>query len=324
MTNLTGASPHTESNSDRRLLIGIFVAVATIAIIAVLATPVDNGPPLSTHSSAVDGAMALRLWLEKLGHPTTDLTSKPIVPGAEKTLFILDPDIGYSATEALTLQKWVRAGHTLILAGNISVINTLLKPYSVSLQYFFPDSDIAPAAAPVLIKPPTDKAEIQPDSRIETSRDDVATFLTSEGYPVLVSFPEQAGRVWVMSGVYPFTNIGLQNKATAKLVLNLLTSLDAGAVAFDEGAHGYSTDTADSVSSWLFTTPPGLSILLALVLTLVFLALRGRRFGRAVTLPQERLRREPVEYIQAIPSLFPPSVHPGDILQHYGAQLPPR
>src|SRR5258707_3727007 len=168
MTNSTGASPHTESTSDRRLLIGIFVAVAIIAIIAVLATPVDNGTPFSTHSSAVDGAMALRLWLEKLGHPTTDLTSKPIVPGAEKTLFILDPDIGYSATEAQTLQRWVRAGHTLILAGNISIINTLLKPFSISLQYFFPDSDIAYAVAPVPIKPPTDKAVIQPDSPTNT------------------------------------------------------------------------------------------------------------------------------------------------------------
>ena len=54
----------------------------------------------------------------------------------------------------------------------------------------------------------------------------------------------------------------------------------------------------------LLTTPPGLGLVLAFGLTFVFLALRGRRFGRIVPLPDETLRREPVEYIQAMANLY--------------------
>src|SRR5450432_3134276 len=131
--SLTGADRFT----DRRLLIGVIIALVIIAIVALIAGPANQGPPLSTHSSAPDGAMALRLWLEKLGHPTSEITSNPIVPGPENTLFILDPDSDYSDSEAVSLQQWVRAGHTLVLAGNVEILNELLRPYSVTLEYFY-------------------------------------------------------------------------------------------------------------------------------------------------------------------------------------------
>jgi Domain of unknown function (DUF4350) len=321
MSGPTDSRHDADGFADRRLLIGVIIALVIIAIVALIAGPANQGPPLSTHSSAPDGAMALRLWLEKLGHPTSEITSNPIVPGPENTLFILDPDSAYTDSEALLLQKWVRAGHTLVLAGNIESINQLLRPYSVSLLYYYPDSDTISPPAPILIRPPIDKAELQPLAYIDTSRDNVATFAVSDGKPVLVSFPEQAGKVWVMAAVYPFTNIGLQNQTTAKLTLNVLASLDTGPVAFDESRHGIGPGAADSVSSWLFTSAPGWGILLALALTLIFLTLRGRRFGRAIRLPNERLRREPVEYIQAIANLFRRSGQRSEILKHYRAQL---
>jgi hypothetical protein len=54
---------------------------------------------------------------------------------------------------------------------------------------------------------------------------------------------------------------------------------------------------------------------------MAFLALRWRRFGRAQPLPQDRLRREPVEYIQAMASLFQRSGQRSDILAHYRTQF---
>ena len=54
---------------------------------------------------------------------------------------------------------------------------------------------------------------------------------------------------------------------------------------------------------------------------MIFLALQGRRFGRAVPLPSDRLRREPVEYIQAMANLFRRSGQRAAILKHYRDQL---
>jgi hypothetical protein len=69
------------------------------------------------------------------------------------------------------------------------------------------------------------------------------------------------------------------------------------------------------------TTSPGWGVLSGFTLTFVFLSLRGRRFGKAVPLPDERLRREPVEYIQAMANLFRRSGQHGEILKHYRQQF---
>jgi hypothetical protein len=50
---------------------------------------------------------------------------------------------------------------------------------------------------------------------------------------------------------------------------------------------------------------------------MVFLVTRGRRQGVAIPLPDERLRREPVEYIQAMANLLRRSGQRTDTLRHY-------
>jgi hypothetical protein len=137
-----------------------------------------------------------------------------------------------------------------------------------------------------------------------------------------VSASHGAGRVWVSGALRPFTNLGLQDPGSARLVANLLAGFPPTfTVGFDEAAHGYGDPASQSLSGWLFGAAPGWGIVLALVITMIFLATRGRRFGRAVPLPDERLRRESVEYIYAMATLFRRSGQRSEILRHYDDQL---
>src|SRR5262249_56115150 len=107
---------------------------------------------------------------------------------------------------------------------------------------------------------------------------------------------------WVYTGLGAFSNRGLADPGNARMVLNMLAGVRPGAtVAFEEAKHGFGEQR--NFSAWLFTSPPGWGILLALGLTLVYFGLQGRRFGRAVPLPDERLRREPFAYIPPIANL---------------------
>jgi hypothetical protein len=127
--------------------------------------------------------------------------------------------------------------------------------------------------------------------------------------------------VWVSGALRPFSNLGLHDPGSSRLMVNLLAGLPSGAViGFDEARHGFS-ETPSSVMNWLVSVPPGWGILLALALTLVYLGLQGRRFGRALPLPDDRLRREPVEYIQAMANLFRRSGLRSEMLGHYRSQL---
>jgi hypothetical protein len=173
---------------------------------------------------------------------------------------------------------------------------------------------------PTLTVPPVDKVRADPLYTVETKRADLVVHLAAQHKPVLVSFGEGQGTVLIAGAFRPFTNRGLSDPGSARLVLNLLSRVRQGAlIGFDEARHGFGE--VQSLFGWLVGTAPGWGIILALALTMTYLAFRGRRFGRAVPLPSDRLRREPVEYIQAMANLFRRSGQRAEILKHYRGQL---
>jgi hypothetical protein len=181
-----------------------------------------------------------------------------------------------------------RRGHTLIAAGTGSAINSLITHYGVSLTSWHYTSSLS-QTTPALSNPPF--ATIEPSSAIATitiSRPDVAVHLVSEsGEPVLVSVLYGGGVVWVLGTVYPFTNQGLHTESNARLILNLLAHVPAGAViGFEEALRTPSEPQAQQqpggLTAWLVNSRAGWSILAAVGLVMAFLLLRGRRFGQPV------------------------------------------
>lgn len=305
--------------TDFKILAGALVALTVLIAIGVLITPTT--PPLSVRNSDPDGAMALRLWLEASGFNVREVLTLDELDSVD-VLFILEPYTLRPEADAYTLQTWAAEGNTLIIAGSPFMVNNLLMPYGVSVRYLFNGFETFYPAVPTLLNPAFNTVRGEAFARIETEREDAVYHLFVESNPVLASLNEGDGQVWIVGALRPFTNRGLHDPGSARLLSNLLATIPPDAViGFDEGVHGLGTLGGESFNAWLFGTSPGLGVLLIFGLTLLWLALRGRRFGRPVPLPDDRLRRESVEYIVAMATLFRRSGQRTEMLKHYEQQL---
>jgi hypothetical protein len=320
MNNQAGDSRF--SFSDAKLLLFALIGLVIIAVSVTLFLPTQDAPTLSVRSDKADGAMALRLWLESSGYQVSEMLHDPVQLGDQDAHFILNPLTPFTKSEVNSIKEWVRDGHTLILVGNPFLINDVARAFDVTEDYSYQDElpKTISQAQPLLLQPPVDTAEAQPDYTFSTNRTDLITYAYSNGKPSLVSFREGNGMVWLSGSLYMFSNRALHDLNNAAFILNMLNAIPRnGSVSFDEARHGFGS--TNSLQAWLFNTPSGWGVLLGVVLTMTFLAMRGRRFGRAVPLPDNRLRREPVEYIQAMANLFRRSGQRGEMLKHYRAHL---
>jgi hypothetical protein len=305
-----------------RALIGGLFGILVLAIFFTLVMPRPTGVPLSVRDDDANGGMVLALWLERSGYQVRQVLAKPIQVDDVDVLFVLNPISPYTDQEVQAVRDWVRRGNTLIVAGAPNMVNKLLEPFRVSVATLVLMDDTISPAAPTLLSPPFDKVQANPIYGIRGTRPDVIPHMLSGNTPILASFQEEEGTVWISGALRPFSNRGLSETESnsSRFVLNLLAHISRDSViGFDEAHHGF--DQPLSLMGWLLGTAPGWGMIIGLVVTMIYLTLRGRRFGRAVPIPEERLRREPVEYIQAMASLFRRSGQRGEILKHYRGQL---
>ncbi len=278
--------------------------------------------------------MLLRDWLREIGFQTRILATAPLDVGDADVLFVLGGETGITTAESAKLRTWVQSGKTLIVAGTPAMANQVLSAFQISLTTLrFTGTGPVLPSSPTLKLPSLDKIPLDAAYRISTQRTDLAAHYLVQGYPILASFTEGRGTVWVAGGTYPFTNEGLgdtNRQVNAKLVINMLAGVSPDAViAFDEtigtviSSSGSQADSATSQNALdsLLSSPAGWGLILAVGLTLTYLALRGQRFGQAVPLPDDRVRREPVEYIQAMANLWRRSGQRPETQRHYSARL---
>ncbi len=306
-----------------RFFVAVIGVFALLIVVTVLTLPLSgSAPALSVRSADPDGSMALDQWLAASGYPVEEVTSLSRQLDRLRLLFVLNPIIEVSEQDAAQLSAWVRQGNTLIIAGNPIFTDTLLHVFNARMDYLTQGSLKLSAAAPTLVDPPFDSARVEAVYSVVTERADVVVHQFSQGQPVLVSFSEGAGMVWLSGALRPFTNLGLSDPGNAHLLANLVAAVPRdSSVGFDEIVHGFGEDTQQSLSAWLFGTSPGWAILIGFAGIMIYLALRGRRFGRALPLPEQQVRRDTREYIQAIATLFRRSGQRGEIVKHYDQQL---
>jgi hypothetical protein len=307
--------------TDTKLLMIGLAALVIFTIFSVLNSRGPSGSRASVRSAEADGALALRLWLEESGYDVRELVNSRTSPQGLDVIFVLQPASDYNLLDAQRLHDWVAQGNTLIVAGDTGTIRSVLRPFDVEARYVSFVTDDLNLSSPTLITPPVEGLPTSGVYGFESTRRDVVMHMAVNRTPVIVSFPEGVGEVWASGTVRPFTNRGLRDEASAHLILNMLANQPPGArIGFDEALHDFTT-TPESFSDWLVTSTPGWSILSTLVLTMAFLVTRGRRLGVSVPLPDERLRREPVEYIQAMANLLRRSGQRTDTLRHYRRKL---
>ena len=309
---------------DTGLLI-LLLVVLTIILAVAGSGQQAHLPPLTSTSSAQDGAKALRLWLPDLGHPVnTDLVSEFEPPNAVGLILMLEPQQVLDS-EWDSLDEWIKAGGTLIVAGRLDGMYSAASHFNFSLLYVMDTIAEASQVAPLYSSPAlTSPVQVQTDTLLTSKRSDYVVHLAVANGAVAVSFAEGKGQVVLCTSSYVFTNLGLKTATNASFVSNLIALAKPKSTAwFDEWHHGFRSAANEIVGpdQWLRQTPIGNAFIFILVVVVIGLFLQGRAFGRPVPLPREIHRRGVLEHVTAIANLSRRAGHRSEVLKQYHQQV---
>lgn len=311
-------------SSSKRFLgdsIGIVLVLAGLAAVIFFSRSQWVGPtgqfPGSVQNRESEGTQSLAAWLIQLGYqvraPNVSIATEP----DDKILFVLAPKGDFSTFDLLEMRGWVQNGGTLIIAQDYNKPDDLLRQFGLRLGILFPRQQQGELQLPTLNWPWVGPMELEARRQIRVSCDKTAVHLGDCDTPILVSFGQGRGQVYVMSALYPFTNAGLQNSGNARFVQNLVqaNARPGEMIVFDE-VH------RDRRSSWLLQTREGWGLLFCMMALLAYLIGQQQRFGgpRPETQQYEPERRKTAEFITSIANVDPTRQHTS-IRRHYWQRL---
>lgn len=312
---------------DTWLAIGLLILLLLTTIAAAVQQSQEQPkPPLASFSNAPNGARALSLWLEKLGYSVSSEAVEAFSPpGDAQLIFLLAPTTPVLEDEWETLDAWVEAGGTLIIARGPLGTGGAPWHYDFEEKSYDQQSNSVAAQTPLLTNPlPSTLENFHPQYYLDSQQDGFVTLLAAGPYPVLVLLKQGQGHVIISATADLFSNAGLKQAGNADLVLNLLAGVpQGGLVWFDEWHHGVRSESIEisGPDRWLRFTPAGRSLLF--VAGVVFLALlfQGQIFGRPIAPGHDTQRRSPLEYITAIANLNRQAGHRRHVLRQYHQQI---
>ncbi|HKW70763.1 MAG TPA: DUF4350 domain-containing protein [Candidatus Dormibacteraeota bacterium] len=275
--------------------VGILIAVA-----AFLLQPHQDSPEHSTNSDAKNGASAVLLFSEGMGHPSHQITGTFDTPGAGSIMFVFTPTSPFTAEEADRTRRWVSdSGGNLVYASEQGD-RELDRAFSVRR---FNGGAVGGeySATPVVdgVKRVAGGDAVAP---LDASSEQVPMLRTPDGLDGGYIQRIGSGRVVVLADPLILCNGYLEKADNGRLLADLLGVAGANVgVSFDEYHHGL-TVSDFSPQAWI-TTPWGAGLLWLLVAVFVGLVLRGRRFGPVVERPAE-VARSDVEWAVAVGQLL--------------------
>jgi hypothetical protein len=309
-------------------LAALLIALAVLAGVTALlsrSTPSDTDP--GSRSSGNSGSLALYEWLGRLGFDVSRI-SGDFDPGAADVLVVHDPTVAYTQAEASQVADLVRGGGELILTtdrAGIAASEELLtavgaEPDTASLAGVnpLPASFDAVPAMPIDPAGLVRRVPMQAGLDFDVSPADGATLLTYQDRAVGIALPIGSGRAYVLGSPYPLSNLGLRKDDSAAMVLALIERSHGGRIAFDEFHHG---ERGAGGAQAALSGPVGLAGLLAAVAIFTFLALSGRRLGRAVPATDPSRVPSATEYVEAMGTLIERTAQRGAIASRYAEEL---
>ncbi len=313
---------------SRDLIIVLLLLVVVVALTGVLGArqaeaeqAKSNFTSLSSHSAAPEGALALYNWLDGLGYRTArvegDIYS---LDNSARALFVLSTRENFTPGEANAVIQWVERGNTLILCDSSPRSLELWKELKAGMAGLATASGDLPVEQPIRGDTPVN-LHVSTFSSITLNRNDYVTYLSDRGEPLIVTFQQGQGRVWLCTVPGLFSNQGLAYDGNAAMVGAMLSNVPRGSlVLFDEFHIDYGRPTP-SLQSLLVQTPWGWAVILTFAVLFGYVIVNGRRFGRVMPLPQDIVRRSPAEYVTSMARLFRRGDKRAMALKHYRQQL---
>ncbi|MEP7136284.1 MAG: DUF4350 domain-containing protein [Chloroflexota bacterium] len=310
---------------DARLGIGVLLLLVIVTAFAATQKKTQQQyPPLSSLSSAPDGARALKLWIQELKYNVDEQVLTDFEPPANVAILLMLEPQSSTDGEMKAVDTWVENGGTLILIGEQFGMLAVIDHYKFSFSYLPDSSGIPVVTAPLLLSPMGfDSSNTGIHIALESKRDDYVTLMSYQGKPVLVAFEQGKGRVILGTVTAPFTNAGLKLAGNPELALNILAlARTKGTVWFDEWHHGVQSGAQISgPTEFLRRTPVGHALLFVTFAVFIALFMQGRGFGRPVPLAQELKRRGALEHVIGIANLSRRAAHRSAVMMQYHGQI---
>ncbi len=305
----------TDSLGISLVIISFFVVIAVS--VAQWSNP-NSRYPGSVRNDGDDGTQTLFSWLSQLGYQVRPSRSSQSIPTGEDWVWlVIAPETSFTDIELASIQNWVNSGGTLIIAQESSTADELLKRFGVGMRVQWPSVEKEALQLPTLNWPWVGEVSIEASRRLRIDCDLTAVHLGDCTSPLVVSRGSGRGQLFVISSIYPFTNVGLQDGANAQFVRNLLRAGAApgATVVFDE-AH------RDDRSSWLWESREGWGTMVALFVAVAYFIARQRKLGksRPTTQQIDPERRKTAEFIRSIASVDKSDRHTA-VRQHYWYRL---
>ena len=310
---------------DARLGIGIVLLLVIVTVVVATQKQTEQTyPKLSSLSTAPDGALALKLWIQELQYKVDEQVLADFAPPENASVILMLEPAPLTDNEMKSVDKWVKGGGTLIASGEQYGMYSLIGYYEFSFNYLSDTSAQTAAETPLLNSPSAlNLTNARARVALGSERADYVVLAAYKGEPVLVSFELGGGRVILGTTPDVFTNAGLKQVGNPELVLNILAlAPEKGAVWFDEWHHGLqSGEQILGPDQFLRRTPLGRALLFALFAVFIMLFMQGRGFGRPVPLPQEIRRRGALEHVTGIANLNRRAAHRPEVMLHYHDQI---
>lgn len=288
----------------------LFVVLAGLAVASSGGGTAPGSGALGRTASIYDrssgGASVLRRYLELTGTTVVPIEGDRFVPAAGRigVLFLLGTTDALETGDLQALHDFVRSGGTLVIATDVGLNERrLLDDFGLAPR----GGSVRPGEVPVrsaaFAAPPVRTLNIDVGLALKP-RDDATPLLLVDGAPLVGLASEGRGRVFAIGSLGPFVNGGIGLADNGRFALALTGG--AARVGFDEYHHG--SRPAPELTALLGKTWLGRALIAAFATVFAYIALTGRRFGRALPL-DPRPPRSSLEYVRGFAGLVRRSGH---------------
>ncbi|HVH64478.1 MAG TPA: DUF4350 domain-containing protein [Candidatus Acidoferrum sp.] len=286
-----------------RRWLGFGALILLIAIVVLLrGQQSQDSPEHSSVSDAGNGTSALRLYAQALGHGTGTVEGDFTLPSSPSLLFVFTPidTWSYTGAEAQQLNAWISSGNVVVYAAEDGD-GDVDRQFGLRRSSNQVDAAVH-AAAPIFGGVNTLSGASQALAFRPTAKQ-VPLLRNFSGDVLGVQMTIGSGRLIALTNPRVLTNGFLELADNGRFAADLIAMTPfGGRVLFDEYHHGAVSGGASPTIQWM-TTPWGAALVIAVLVILIGLALRGRAFGPLVPLRTEA-DRSSAEYAEAVGSLL--------------------